>query len=148
AYIGRFEVVREIGHGGMGEVYEARDPRLGRRVAIKLIVEGFNPADLGDRFEREARALANLDTHPNIVPIFDFGEHDGKPFIVMEYIPGETLANKIRRREAIAIDDRLRYLEQLCAGLDHAHRAGIIHRDIKPMNIMITPGGVVKILDF
>jgi len=147
-FIDRFEIVDRIGHGGMGAVYLARDPKLHRQVAIKLILEGFDNEESRERFEREARSIANLATHRNIVTIFDSGDYNGKPYIVMEYVPGETLAAKTRQADAIPLVQKLDYLEQLCAGLAHAHQAQIVHRDIKPVNVMVTPQGVVKILDF
>lgn len=131
----------------MGALYLAEDPSLGRLVAIKLLREGLDSPDLRDRFAREARAVAKL-THPNVVTIFDFGDEAGQPFIAMEYVRGETLAAKVERRETYALTVKLRHLEALCAGLGHAHKAGLVHRDIKPANIMVTPEGVLKILDF
>jgi serine/threonine protein kinase/tetratricopeptide (TPR) repeat protein len=147
ATIHRYEVEARIGEGGMGTLYLARDPVLDRQVAIKLLREGFDNADLRERFVREAKSAARL-THVNIVRIFDFGDHHGQPFIAMEYIPGETLADKIRRRAQIPLAERLRYMEDLCAGLAHAHKAQIVHRDVKPANVMISPEGELKILDF
>jgi hypothetical protein len=146
-FISRYQVVDRLGLGGMGALYLARDPALDRLVAIKLLREDFDSRELRERFAREGRAVARL-THPNIVMIFDVGEHEGQPFIAMEYVPGETLAAKIRQREPISQSRRLQYLEDLCAGLEHAHKANIIHRDIKPANVMITPQGALKILDF
>ena len=145
--IHRYEIEGRIGEGGMGTLYLARDPVLDRQVAIKLLREGFDNADLRERFVREAKSAARL-THVNIVRIFDFGDHQGQPFIAMEYIPGETLADKIRRRVQIPLAERLRYMEELCAGLAHAHKAQIVHRDVKPANVMISPEGELKILDF
>ena len=144
--IGRYHSVEPIGSGGMGTVYLARDPLLERPVAIKLLREGLEDAALRDRFSREARAAARL-AHPNIVTIYDVGEHAGRPFIAMEFVPGETLAQHIIRR-SLPIESRLRLVEALCAGLQRAHDAGVVHRDIKPANLILTPEGVLKILDF
>ena len=144
--IDRYQTVECIGLGGMGAVYLARDPLLDRPVAIKLLPEGFDSDKQRQRFGREARAAARL-THPNIVTVYDVGEHDGRPFIAMEFVPGETLAVHISR-QTLPMERRLRLTEELCDGLEHAHRAGIVHRDIKPANLMLTPDGVLKILDF
>lgn len=145
--IHRYEIEGRIGEGGMGALYLARDPALDRQVAIKVLREGFDNPDLRERFVREAKSAARL-THVNIVRIFDFGEHEGRPYIAMEYIPGETLADKIRRRAQLSLAERLRYMEDLCSGLAHAHKAQIVHRDVKPANVMISPEGELKILDF
>jgi serine/threonine-protein kinase len=128
-------------------VFLARDPRLGRLLAIKLIGEGGDYPDRRKRFEREAQSAAQL-SHPNIVTIFDFGEHQDRPFIAMEFVPGETLAAKIAHREEMTFVRKLELMLDLCAGLAHAHRARIVHRDVKPANLMITPEGRLKILDF
>jgi DNA-binding response OmpR family regulator/predicted Ser/Thr protein kinase len=144
--IGRYQTVERIGSGGMGTVYLARDPVLDRPVAIKFLREGLETDALRQRFGREARAAARL-THPNIVTIYDVGEHDGRPFMAMEFVPGETLAQLITRR-SLSIERRLRLVEDLCDGLRHAHDAGVVHRDIKPANLILTPEGVLKILDF
>jgi len=145
--ISRYEVKSLIGRGGMGDLYLARDPNTNRLVAIKLLNASFSSGDLRDRFAREARALAALN-HPNIVTIYDYGEFQGSPFIVMEYVRGETLAEKIKRRAPLTIGQKLKLMEELCAGLGHAHEAGIIHRDIKPANLMVEQQGRLKILDF
>ena len=144
--IGRYQTVKCIGSGGMGAVYLARDPLLDRPVAIKLLPEPFHTPQQMERFSREARAAARL-THRNVVTIYDVGEHDGCPFIAMEFIPGETLADHISR-QTLPLERRLALTEQLCDGLEHAHCAGIVHRDIKPANLMLTPDGVLKIVDF
>jgi len=129
----------------MGVVYRARDPRIGRIVAIKLL--RIDSQELRDRFEREARSAGNL-TQANIVTIFDFGEHDGRPFIVMEYVQGETLAYQIRNRAPLTLATKLDLMDMLASGLGYAHSQGVIHRDIKPANLMIDRHGVLKILDF
>ncbi len=145
--IGRYEVVRTLGSGGMGAVYLARDPAIDRLVAIKLLREGLDSPELRERFTREARASGRL-RHPNIVTIFQAGEHNSQPFIVMEYIAGSSLAETIRDRVAITITTKIKIIEELCNGLAYAHKSGIVHRDIKPENIVLDSDGTVKILDF
>ena len=143
--IDRYEIVNRLGKGGMGEVYLAKDPLLGRTVAIKMLTEDND--ELRERFAREARSAAALN-HKNIVTIYDVGEDNGQPFIAMEYLDGETMAEMIRRRAPLGIIRRLELMVELCTGLGYAHRSGIIHRDIKPANLMITTEGTLKILDF
>jgi serine/threonine protein kinase len=147
--IDRYEIKTLIGAGGMGSLYLARDtnPNTNRLVALKLLLANLDSGDLRERFARESRALAALN-HPNIVCIYDSGEFQGSPFIVMEYIRGETLAEKIKRREPMTVAQKLRLMVELCSGLQHAHEAGIIHRDIKPANLMVDQHGRLKILDF
>ena len=146
--IGRYQIARELAHGGMGSLYLARDPAIDRLVAIKLLREGFEDESLRQRFAREVRATGKLH-HPNIVTVFDTGEHDSRPFIAMEYVAGETLGSVIHRRAPASIIEKLTILEEVCDGLRCAHEAGIIHRDIKPANVMIEDAtGAVKILDF
>ena len=145
--IGRYQVTDRLGHGGMGTVYLARDPSLERFVAIKLMRIGFDNAELRERFVREARAVAGL-RHPCIVTLFEYGDHEGQPFIVMEYVNGKTLASIIGGRTPMTLTRRLQLIEDLCRGLEHAHKAGIIHRDVKPANIMVDGEGTLKILDF
>ena len=146
--IGRYQIARELAHGGMGSLYLARDPAIDRLVAIKLLREGFEDESLRQRFAREVRATGKLH-HPNIVTVFDTGEHDNRPFIAMEYVAGETLASAIHRRAPASIVEKLTILEEVCDALGCAHEAGIIHRDIKPANVMIEDAtGTVKILDF
>ena len=129
----------------MGVLYLARDPLLRRTLAIKVLA--VDDDDLRERFAREARSAASL-SHTNIVTIFDVGEDNGHPFLAMEYLDGETMAEMIRRKAPVALQRRLQLLLELCAGLGYAHRLGIIHRDIKPANLMITGNGTLKILDF
>jgi hypothetical protein len=143
--IGRFQVVKSIGQGGMGALFLATDPMLERQVAIKLLKEDDD--ELRERFAREARAVAKLH-HANIVTIFDVGTHDGRPFIAMEYVEGQTLAQIIRERQALSTPRRLELIEELCDGLGFAHKAGIVHRDVKPANVMVNTEGSVRILDF
>ena len=145
--IGRYQVVRLIGRGGMGEVYLARDPVLDRDVAVKLISEDVDTPRSRERLVLEARAAGRLH-HPNIVTVFDAGEHEDQPFIAMEFVRGETLGRLIRRRAPVTLARRLELIEHACAGLAHAHRAGVVHLDIKPDNLMLDETGVVKVLDF
>src|SRR5262245_57679455 len=129
----------------MGVVYLARDPLLGRTVAIKVL--SVHNEELRYRFAREARSSAAL-KHNNIVTIYDIGDDHGRPFIAMEYLDGETMAELIRRRAPMSVVRKVQLVLELCGGLGYAHRNGIIHRDIKPANVMITADGVLKILDF
>ena len=145
--LGRYEVVDLIGQGGMGALYRARDPRIGRYVAIKLLRRDYDTPELRDRFSREARAAGSL-SHPNIVTIYDVGEEDGLPFIAMEYVRGETFADLVCLRPPLSVLRKVQLTEEVCAGLAHAHEAGIVHRDIKPANLIVGPEGTVKILDF
>jgi serine/threonine protein kinase len=135
--LGPYEIVEPIGKGGMGEVYRARDTRLGRDVAVKVSAEKFS-----ERFEREARAIASLN-HPNICQLYDVGDN----YLVMELIDGPTLADRLKE-SAIPLDESLKIAQQITTALEAAHEKGIIHRDLKPGNIKITPQGVVKVLDF
>ena len=145
--IGEYEIVAPIGKGGMGEVYRARDPKLGRDVAIKVLPhEMASDSNRLRRFEWEARAASALN-HPNIVTIYEIGEHDGSPFIVMEYVEGATL-REILTVAPLPRDKLFRYATQLAEGLAKAHQAGIVHRDLKPDNIVISKDGYAKILDF
>jgi len=129
----------------MGVVYLARDPTIDRLVAVKVLHAAT--AEMRERFYREARTAGRLQ-HPNIVTIYDVGEHEGEPFIAMEYVPGETLAQIVRRRAPLPIGRKLDLLDDLCLGLACAHRAGLIHRDVKPSNLVVSPEGPLKILDF
>jgi len=146
ALVGVYEVLRLVDAGGMGEVYKARDTRLGRSVALKLLhghlAEDFRSRE---RFEREARAVSALN-HPRICTLFDVGRHGEKEFLVMEFVEGETLAARLSRG-ALPIDVALRCAIEIAEGLDHAHGKGITHRDVKPANVMLTRSGV-KLLDF
>jgi len=145
--VGRYEIQRRLGRGGMGAVYVAHDPVLGRMVAIKVFSGDLELPDARERFSREARAAAAL-SHPNIVTVYDFGEYDSQPFIVMEYVAGETLAGFIRRKTPVTLADKVRWMEELCAGAGYAHQMQLVHRDIKPANLMIDRSGRLKILDF
>jgi serine/threonine protein kinase len=131
----------------MGTVYVAHDPVLGRMVAIKVFLSDLEMADAAERFAREARSAAALN-HPNIVTIHDFGDMSSQPYIVMEYVQGETVAEIIRRKAPVSMAEKLRWMEELCAGAASAHKREVIHRDIKPTNLMIDRSGRLKILDF
>ncbi|HEX6315272.1 MAG TPA: serine/threonine-protein kinase, partial [Gemmatimonadaceae bacterium] len=144
--LGPYEIVSSLGAGGMGEVYRANDSRLGRTVAIKVLSEDLAAAaDLKIRFEREARIISSLN-HPHICTLYDIGHQDGTDFLVMEYLEGETLAARLTRGP-LPLDQALRCATEVAAALDRAHRAGLVHRDLKPGNIMLTPAGA-KLLDF
>ena len=144
--LGPYEIVSPIGKGGMGEVYKARDTRLDRTVAIKVLPQHIAKRDdLRLRFEREARAVASLN-HPHICVLHDIGSHDGTGYMVMEFMDGETLAARIEKGP-IPLDQALKFATQIADALDRAHRAGVTHRDVKPHNIMLTRDGV-KVLDF
>ena len=145
--IGRYEIQRRLGRGGMGTVYVAHDPVLGRMVAIKVFATDLDLPDAAHRFAREARSAAALN-HPHIVTVHDYGDVASQPFIVMEHVQGETLAETIRRRAPIPLTEKLRWMEELCAGAAYAHRTGVLHRDIKPTNLMVNRAGQLKILDF
>lgn len=131
----------------MGSLYLAKDPKIGRLVAIKLVRQEFDSPEARQRFAREAQSAGTL-RHPNIVTIFDVDEHDGLPFIAMEYIDGETLGEIVKRKALLPVARRLQWVEDLCSGLAYAHRQGVIHRDIKPANLMVDTEGSLKILDF
>ena len=145
--LGDYEILALIGAGGMGEVYRARDTKLGREVAIKVLPEAFSrDEDRLARFEREARLLASLN-HPGIATLHGFEKHDGVRFLVMELVEGETLEARIERG-AIPIDEALPLFAQMAEAMEAAHNKGVVHRDLKPANIKITPEGRPKILDF
>ena len=138
--LGPYEIVSILGAGGMGQIYRARDIRLDRTVAIKLLPEEFSArADRRQRFQHEARLISALN-HPHICALFDVGEQDGVAFLVMECLEGETLEDRISSGPLPA-GDVLRYATEIIDALDHAHHAGITHRDLKPSNVMLTPGG-------
>ena len=145
--LGRYEVVSRLGAGGMGEVYRAHDTRLKREVALKVLPrEWMADAERKRRFEPEARAASALD-HPNIVTIHDIDQVDGVDFIAMEYVPGKTLDQVIPRRD-LRLKETLQYAIEIAGALAAAHSAGIVHRDVKPSNLMVTGTGQVKVLDF
>src|SRR6202041_2310865 len=145
--LGPYEVVSLLGSGGMGEVYRARDSRLRREVAIKILPQALSlDADRMRRFEQEALATAALN-HPNILAVFDIGTSDGSPYVVSELLEGETLRDRLRSG-SIAMRKALDYAMQIAQGLAAAHEKGIIHRDLKPENLFLTKDGRLKILDF
>lgn len=145
--LGPYEILAPLGAGGMGEVYRARDPRIGRDVAIKLLPPAYSSdPDRLRRFEVEARAAGVLN-HPNILAIHDLGTDNGSPYLVSELLEGETLRDKLRG-EPLPLRKATEYALQLAQGLSAAHDKGIVHRDLKPENIFITRDGRLKILDF
>ena len=145
--LAEYEIIALVGAGGMGKVYKARDTKLRREVAIKVLPEAFaQDKERLVRFEREARLLASLN-HPNIATIHDLQESDGIRFLVMEFVPGETLAERIKRGP-IPVDEALPLFKQIAEGLEAAHEKAVIHRDLKPANIKVTPEGKPKVLDF
>lgn len=144
----RYRLLSELGQGGMARVYKAQDTRLGRTVAIKILREQYS----GDRsfllrFQEEARAVAAL-SHPNIVGVYDVGQDDGTYYIVMEHVEGVTLKELIEKQGALAVDVAIRLADQICAGLNFAHGKGIVHRDVKPQNVLVTSDLHAKITDF
>ena len=152
ARLGPYEIISPLGAGGMGEVYRARDTKLGRGVAIKVIPEAVaTHPDRIARFEREAKVLASLN-HPHIAALFGMEESSGRHFLVMELVEGETLAERIASPNAtgrgLPVEDALKIALQIAGALEAAHECGIIHRDLKPANVMVTPDEVVKVLDF
>src|SRR5207249_1246623 len=144
--LGPFEIHSQLGAGGMGEVYRAKDTRLGRTIAIKILPSelGQRP-DLQQRFEQEARSISRL-SHPHICTLHDIGHHSGIDFLVLEYLEGETLEDRLKRGP-LRYEEVLRYAIEIADALDTAHRQGITHRDLKPGNIMLTGSGA-KLLDF
>jgi serine/threonine protein kinase len=144
--LGPYEIVAPAGAGGMGEVYRARDTRLNRDVAIKVLPEHLssNP-ELRERFEREARAISQL-SHPHICVLYDIGKNEGADYLVLEYLEGETLGVRVRRGP-LPTDQVLKFGAQMADALDKAHRHGVVHRDLKPDKVMLTKSGI-KLLDF
>src|ERR1700758_3939883 len=146
-HLGPYEIVSPIGAGGMGEVYRARDTRLRRDVAIKVLPALFSrDAERLRRFEQEARAAAALN-HPNILAVFQMGTYEGAPYLVSELLEGETLRECIKRGHS-SVRKTVDYGVQIAHGLGAAHEKGIVHRDLKPENLFVTRDGRVKILDF
>jgi eukaryotic-like serine/threonine-protein kinase len=146
--LGKYLILRELGRGAGGVVYRARDPIINRLVALKTITTGLAEyPDLLQRFYQEAQSAGGLQ-HPNIVTIYDLGDADGIPYIAMELLEGESLDQLISRRAALPVPLKLTYALQACRALDYAHKRGIIHRDIKPDNVMLTRDGTVKVVDF
>ncbi len=146
--LGSYEVVAQIGAGGMGEVYRAHDSKLARDVAIKVLPEAFaHDAERLSRFQREAKMLAALN-HPNIATIHGLEQSGGTSYLVMELVPGETLQERVKRDGAIPLEEALDIARQIAEALEAAHEKQIIHRDLKPANVKVTPEGKVKVLDF
>lgn len=145
---GRYKLIQMVGGGGMANVYLARDMILDRDVALKILRMDFNnDEEFIKRFNREAQSATSL-AHPNIVSIYDVGEEDSIYYIVMEYVDGFTLKQYIQKYYPIPVDEALDIMRQITAAISHAHHNGIIHRDIKPQNILIDKEGTVKITDF
>jgi predicted Ser/Thr protein kinase/tetratricopeptide (TPR) repeat protein len=146
--IGKYEIVEELGRGGMGVVYKGHDALMDRDVAIKVMSDLMLAVpEIRERFFREARTAGKL-SHENITIVYDVGEDEGRPYIVMEYLPGSDLATVIEKKEPVPFLQKLDYAIQICRGLSFSHASGIVHRDIKPQNIRIVGGGKVKIMDF
>jgi len=144
--LGPYEIQSPLGSGGMGEVYRARDTRLDRTVAVKILPSHLSSSpEAKQRFDREARTISSL-SHPNVCQLFDVGSQDGTSFLVMEYLEGETLADRLRKGP-LPLEQVLKYGIEICDGLEKAHKSGVIHRDLKPANIMLTKGGA-KLMDF
>src|ERR1700674_515755 len=146
--LGTYEIVSAIGAGGMGEVYQAHDTKLGRDVAIKVLPEAFahDPERLS-RFQREAKMLAQLN-HSNIATIYGLEHSNGTHYLVMELVPGDTLQQRVKRDGPIPVEEALAIARQIAEALEDAHEKGIIPRDLKPANVKLTPEGKVKVLDF
>src|SRR5437762_9927059 len=144
--LGRYQIQSPLGSGGMGEVYRALDTRLDRIVAVKIPPSHLSEdPEAKERFDREARTISSL-KHPNICTLYDVGHQNGLDYLVMEYLEGETLASRLHKG-ALAPDQVLKYGIEICEGLEMAHRTGVVHRDLKPGNIMLTRTGV-KLMDF
>jgi predicted Ser/Thr protein kinase len=144
----RYRVLALLGQGGMGAVYKAEHRRMDRPVALKVINPGLltNPATVS-RFQHEVRAAARL-AHPNIVTAYDADQAGDLHFLVMEYVEGKSLADVVQERGPLPASEACEYVRQAALGLQHAHERGMVHRDVKPQNLMVTPSGTVKILDF
>ncbi len=144
----RYQLFEPLGRGGMAVVYRARDLNLERYVAIKVLREDYSrDPDFQDRFRQEARAAANL-SHPNIITVHDFGLDGGQLFIVMEYVPGMDLKTMIQKHGRFSLEEGLPLMIQACSGVGYAHRAGLVHCDVKPQNILVTPDRRLKVGDF
>jgi serine/threonine protein kinase len=146
--IGKYEITAEIGRGAMGEVYKARDPSIGRMVALKVITSGLTgKPELLERFYQEARSAGALQ-HPNIVTVYELGKEGDLPFIAMEFLGGDSLEKLIARQAPLPLVQKVGYVIQICRALEYAHKHGVVHRDIKPGNIMTTSEGAIKVVDF
>src|SRR5512139_2438257 len=144
----RYQLLERFGSGGMALIYRARDTLLGRYVAIKILRDDQPHSPEFDRqFQNEARAAANL-SHPNIVTVYDYGLEDGRPFIVMELVPGTDLKSLLRKRGRFTVEEGIPLVVQACAGIGYAHRAGLVHCDVKPHNMLVTPDMRLKVGDF
>ncbi len=144
----RYQLLERLGSGGMAEVFRARDLMLERSVGIKILRADYSSnKEFQERFRQEARAAANL-SHPNIVTVHDFGFDHGQLFIVMEHVPGTDLKTLLRKRGRFTVEDTVTLMVQACAGLGYAHRAGLVHCDVKPHNLLITPDMRLKVTDF
>src|SRR5260370_1242813 len=145
SFLGPYEILAPIGAGGMGEVYKARDTRLDRTVAIKILPAQVDNSLARERFDREARTVSSLN-HPNICALYDIGNREGLVYLVMEYLEGETLSDRLAHGP-LPVEKVFEYGIQIADALDQAHRQGVIHRDLKPGNVIITKSGA-KLLDF
>ena len=146
--LGSYEITALLGKGGMGEVYRAKDTKLKRDVAIKILPDEFSrDPERVSRFQREAEALAALN-HQNIGAIYDLQQVDTTRFLILELVEGDTLADLLVKRGALPVEEALNIAQQICEALEAAHEKGIVHRDLKPANVKITPEGNVKVLDF
>ncbi|MFC6074119.1 serine/threonine-protein kinase, partial [Microbispora bryophytorum] len=144
---GRYELEELIGRGGMGEVWRGRDLRAHRPVAVKILAPQVAGVASRERFAREARAAARV-VHPNVVTVLDVGEQDARPYLVMELLSGRSLAEELLDRGRYGVAEACHLMSQAAAGLDAAHRAGVVHRDVKPANLHLTASGVLKVVDF
>ncbi|HWM44147.1 MAG TPA: serine/threonine-protein kinase, partial [Burkholderiales bacterium] len=149
--VGKYELRHQIGRGAMGVVYEAFDTVIERAVALKMLrTDMYAPEQLADvraRFKREAHSAGRL-SHPNIVTIFDYGEHDGVPYIAMDLMTGEELSRSLEAGARMALPQVVRVTEQLLAALAYAHEGGVVHRDLKPSNVFVLRDGTIKVVDF
>jgi serine/threonine protein kinase len=146
--VGRYELLDRVGKGGMGVVYRGRDTVVGRAVAVKMLVSDIDVSEEArERFYREARSAGQL-AHRNIITIYDFGEEQGRAYIVMELLTGQSLSAVLKRGERLPLEQQVEVMARMCEGLAFAHARGIVHRDVKPANLFLTSDGQVKILDF
>ncbi len=144
----RYQLLEKFASGGMARIYRARDLMLDRQVAIKVLRDDYSQnAEFEGQFRNEARAAANL-SHPNIVTVYDFGNDDGQLFIVMELVPGTDMKSLLRRRGRFTVGEGIPLMVQACAGIGYAHRAGLVHCDVKPHNMLVTPDNRLKVTDF
>jgi eukaryotic-like serine/threonine-protein kinase len=147
-HVGRFRLEEVLGAGGMALVYRAVDEHTGAPAAVKLLADNLAADEsFRRRFQREARLAARL-SHPNVVRVLDAGEYEGRPWLALEYVDGETLAEVLSRRGRLPPAEVVALGRQLCAGLEHAHQAGLVHRDVKPANVLVRADGSATIVDF